>query len=199
MVDASGKRDSAQRANAPVTLREALYRSRSGGRLTPDETRKEKFIEHLKMLGVVCPDEVAVELLPKHGQDDKFMEEYGGIDLRQVEWELQDWHADELNRVSVLGRMKERVEGVAENLPYWASAYEGHGDRWGWNTRGTWLTPPLVIGEDLLGIAGGGWRLVEGHTRLGALKGYLQNGVIGPRSKHSVWVGRRRALSEGSE
>ncbi len=57
-----------------------------------------------------------------------------------------------------------------------------------WKTRQTWVRPPVMVERILLGL-GDGLHLVEGHTRLGALRGQLQAGTVKEGTRHLVWVG----------
>jgi hypothetical protein len=64
--------------------------------------------------------------------------------------------------------------------------------RWGWLDHGTWLRPPIVVCGAILRPPKANMHLVEGHTRLGALFGYMREGVIDPASMHETWLGHGR-------
>ena len=55
-----------------------------------------------------------------------------------------------------------------------------------WKKHSTWVAPPVFL-QNVVNL--GPLRLIEGHTRLGTLRGTLEHGVISAESLHSAWVG----------
>ena len=55
---------------------------------------------------------------------------------------------------------------------------------------GTWRVPPYMIDGRLMEPPTAGLCLIEGHTRMGVLRGSLRRGDIVPDSLHEVWVAR---------
>ena len=57
-----------------------------------------------------------------------------------------------------------------------------------WRENNTWLRKPIFINASLI-KKDNKFHLVEGHTRVGILKGAVQNGILDIESTHEIWYG----------
>lgn len=137
------------------------------------------------------PESVLRQVLSEHGRKENFQKQYGTINLQTVTWRLLTLTAAELTRASVNRAFENWVNAVSARL----SRFEQSG--WPcidvrsdvvshWKDKRTWSEPPVLLQNvKMLGPL----HLMEGHTRLGTLRGALQHGLIAVESRHSAWVG----------
>lgn len=169
---------------------EALPRPGSAmDRIDPDAC-KAAFWRYVQQNGLEWPDDVVEQFLFDHGSKPEFIADYGHLDLRAIVWAEEDMTAADLLRASASKHLKGRITDVSNALEHYASGYGR--DRWGWEDHHTWLRSPILIEGNLLRPPRKRPRLIEGHTRMGALKGYVREGSVRPSSLHRVWLGTER-------
>jgi hypothetical protein len=150
-------------------------------------------MEALKILNLPVPDDVLEQFCSDHATNNDFQEQYGHVDLLRVHWSLQSLAASELLMTSIYYHFRRWPESVACRLASFDDdGWECIDDRSAvvehWRSRHTWLRPPILLDGDLLGRPGSR-HLVEGHTRLGLLRGLVAHRIVSADSKHEVWFG----------
>jgi hypothetical protein len=145
------------------------------------------FVAACRLRGVDRPADVVQQFLFDHGTNDEFIEQYGHLDLRAIHWSLEAMPAAELIGATCYLDFVEHVESVASHPRWTVDQYRlGHGDVW----TSTWVVAPLMMRGELLSPPHGGLHLVEGHTRIGVLKGMVGLGEISVDSLHEVHIAR---------
>lgn len=139
------------------------------------------------------PELVVEQFLFDHGNDWRFVQQYGHLDLTAIEWTLELLSARVL--ATVTGSERSLV-GRVEECAVAPSLYIGMRpvtERQQWDRAGTWIKPPLVVTAALLDPPREGLHIVEGHTRLGILQRRLASGQADPDASHEVYVGAQRS------
>lgn len=180
----------------PIGLTDLSHLPRPGSGVALDVCR-EQFWRALAIEHLECPDDVTEQFLFDHGHKAEFIKQYGHIDLRSVQWSHEALPAATLIEATACADFEGRIDEVAKALEHYAHVYGPR--RWGWLEHRTWLRCPILIDGQLLHPPRRGLHLVEGHTRLGALKGYVKCGKITPSSTHQVWIGRDRNIPNSGE
>jgi hypothetical protein len=156
-----------------------MARRRSGGLgYTFDQFRTDPAVAGLRW-----PDDVLEQFLYDHGGRPEFIDDYGGIDLRRITWRLETIPAADFRTMPTGTSEPDCIEDRAK---YLVSAYPLEVGRH-WEEHGTWLRPPLLIDRRLLDPPDSGLQVLEGRTRVGALRGCENLHVA---SEHQAWVGR---------
>lgn len=160
--------------------------------------------EALRALSLPMPRDVLEQICADHGRKDDFQAQYAHLDLRQLTWALESLTAAEIIAASVYERFRGSVETVSLN---WVDAPDSPGADWilrdpradvvrHWVDHRTWLRPPVFVEGFLVGSSVP-LHLMEGHTRLGVLKGLVDRGLLRESSAHEAWVGRPRSQPSG--
>lgn len=150
-------------------------------------------MDALRALGLEIPDDVLEQFLSDHGLNGEFQEQYGHLNLVQITWEKRMLTAQELIEVTVYEGFQRWTQSVAQRPRQFQS--EG----WKcidsraevvsyWEINRTWIRPPILMDGSLLGRPNK-LHLVEGHTRIGILRGLVNAGVVAKDSQHEVWLG----------
>ena len=137
------------------------------------------------------PLSVAVQVYSEHGRKPAFQTQYGSLTISKINWQLLKVPASELVAAS------SQFEGHVQNVSTRAVSIGTSG--WNcldprpdvvahWREHRTWLVPPILTNPSLL-IGHGALWLMEGHTRIGTLKGLLNEGYVSPDSLHQAWIG----------
>jgi hypothetical protein len=133
------------------------------------------------------PKEVVDQFLFDHGTNEGFRRQYGDLDLSALRWKLEMLSASELASAGVYFGFADWLHNVE------ADPHEHIGRRperrAAWAESGSWRVPPILLDRSLLERGGHGFHLVEGHTRVGTLRGLLALGDLEPGSVHRAWVG----------
>lgn len=166
-------------------LRELLRFRRTNADVVP--------MDVLRSLGLSMPDDVLAQFVFDHGTKDHFQHQYGHLDLNAVRWKEFTLPASEILLCSVYPRFASWVECVADRtrvvptkgwdglcLPPTAADH--------WQQHGTWMRSPVMIRGRLIDLDRP-LHLVEGHTRIGALRGLVEASVLPATSMHQVWIG----------
>lgn len=134
------------------------------------------------------PDDVLEQFLFDHGDNAAFVYDYGGIDLRDITWQMETIPTADFHGMPTGASDAGCIESFADNPGYWVSVRPPEVGRC-WEDHGTWLRPPILIDRRLLEPSGTGLQVVEGRTRVGVLRGRLREGLY-VASHHEAWVGR---------
>jgi hypothetical protein len=157
-------------------------------------------LEVLKALQLPMPEDVLEQFLFDHGTKGEFQQQYGHLDLHALRWELVSSRASEILGCSVypeFARWIETVAGRTRVVPQegWHDLHLPPDAAEHWRDRGTWVRPPVMLKGDLVD-SNRLLHLVEGHTRIGALRGLVESGALPSSSFHLVWVGKGCAPPE---
>lgn len=149
-------------------------------------------LEVLRSLEIPMPEEVMEQFIFDHGTKEEFQRQYGHLDLHALKWDLLSIPAEDILACSVYPPYASLIKSVAastrvvptgswDDVPFPPTALEH------WQTHGSWMRPPIMLRGELVGSD---WslHLVEGHTRIGTLRGRQESGLVLPRT-HFVWLG----------
>ncbi|MGW3192731.1 hypothetical protein ACWDBT_33385 [Streptomyces ardesiacus] len=168
-----------------------LMARRDNGGLSYDRFRADPALASLHW-----PDDVLEQFLFDHGDNAAFVHDYGGIDLREVRWQLETLPAADFNEMPTGASDAGCIESYAKNPVYWVEL-RPHKVGQHWEAHGTWLRPPILLARRLLDPMDTGLQVLEGRTRVGVLRGRLREGLH-VASHHQAWVGHP-ATAPGTE
>ncbi len=143
------------------------------------------------------PSGILEQLYSAHGRKSEFQDQYASLDLDGIRWIEGDLEASSIIAASVYPEFRPWFDSVScrVNEMYekgWNSIDVRPAVRESWEKNRTWLQAPILISGDLVG-SDSKFHLVEGHTRVGLLKGLVAHGTVTPDSVHRVWVGKNAA------
>lgn len=133
------------------------------------------------------PDDVLEQFLFDHGDNAAFVYDYGGVDLREITWELETIPAADFGEMPTGVSDAGCIESFAQNPEHWVKVRPAEVGRH-WEEHGTWMRPPILIDRRLLEPSAIGLQVLEGRTRVGILRGRLREGLR-VASRHRAWVG----------
>ncbi len=142
------------------------------------------------------PLEVHEDLLSGFGKNDDFLELYGDIDLSKIKWEKHKLRAKELVECSYYNKYSDWLEGMSERMDNystlgWDCLHHTEKVMNYWKNNSTWYRRPIFFDFDPSSISQEKClRLLEGHTRIGILKGALKNNILDKNSEHEIWLGK---------
>lgn len=145
-----------------------------------------------QVLGLGWPDDVAEQWLYDHADKAPFLQDYGGVDLSQIRWDLEALQAADIAAMPTGPSDHDIIDEFAADPDHWISVRDSGvhlGVAQMWECHGTWKRWPVLIDRRLLKPAGAGLQVVEGRTRVGVLKGRLKQGAF-VAERHLAWVGR---------
>lgn len=150
-------------------------------------------LDALRALALPVPEPVLEQLCSDHGRDPELQCQYAALDLRLLRWSLESKSASELVAATVFGGFRQWATSVERrvdlfSLSGWACIDVRPGVVAHWEKQRTWLTAPVFVDAVALGREPG-LHLMEGHTRLGVLRGLSKQGIISAHSRHSAWIG----------
>ena len=139
------------------------------------------------------PIEVSKQVYKDFGRSDIHQEVYGEIEIDKIKWSKVKLDACDICSCFIAPDFMQYVETVSRRV----KIYKDIG--WDcidsrievinhWKENLTWIEAPVFIDRKLVG-AENGIHLIEGHTRIGTLKGFLHNSLIENSSQHEVWFG----------
>lgn len=180
-----------------------------------DKFRKNIFIKPCSALDCGCNDEdsgiLEIDLISRiskntpycvlkqfyidHGQNYKFQELYEDVNILELNWRLDCVAASTICDASINPHFEKYTDDIKND----ASKYL-NSNTLGWIKRAeywrknkTWMTPPVFLKRNidikLSSKKRKDLHLVEGHTRLGMLKGLTEKGLLLDNSIHKIWVG----------
>lgn len=148
----------------------------------------------LHALGIPMPDDALEQFPSDHGRNVWFHDQYAALDLHSIIWDEELFTAEQILDCSVYEEFLDKVDQFAEDARKvadegWLGLYLQNDDILSWANDKTWRRSPILLDGSLIG-SDKPYHLVEGHTRVGTLKGLVEGGTLSPDSKHWVWVGR---------
>lgn len=150
-----------------------------------------EFLKLDKVSTLRWPEAVVEQWLWEHGGNGHFVADYGNVDLERIRWTCDEVQSVDLAIMPTGVKDGNVLETNAQDHAYFLSArgkfYPEIVQEW--DTNGTWLVPPLLIDRSLLQPPATGLQIVEGRTRVGILRGRLQN-MLNVAEYHLTWVGR---------
>lgn len=157
-------------------------------------------IEILRELRLPMPEDVLEQFLADHGTKFEFQDQYGALDLHSLTWRLATLPAREILAASMYPDFADYTGGISDRTR--VVGRQGWDGVWlppeyieHWKQYSTWMRSPVALRGDLVG-ADRPIHLVEGHTRVGALRGLVEGGALREDSVHGIWIGEPR--SEGA-
>ena len=146
------------------------------------------FLADARIGGLRWPTPVVEQFLFDHGAKEEFLSQYGHLALETLRWDLRDLAATEFLRLSVFDDFKPWLESSAEDYAFRISQ-RPIDQQQAWAKSQTWVVPPVLIDGAILLPARPGLHLLEGHARVGILRGRLRAGVANPDQTHQAFVG----------
>ena len=168
-----------------ITLGDLLSVPRGGW--ISDLSEFRRFAAHPRIACLNWPHDVVRQWLWEHGSREEFLVDYGQLDLAAVHWSLELLPARLLATLPTGPSDGNCIEAFAAHPEHWVGIRSVH-VREGWDKRGTWIVPPVLLDATLLSDRGG-LQVVEGRTRVGVLRGRLRNGSY-VADRLEAWVGR---------
>ena len=147
---------------------------------------RSAFDLEIERRGIHWPEAVVRQWLWEHGKHEDFLAQYDHLDLLALKWELRQVAAADLCDATFYEEFADYVAGV-ERAPYWkVDQYrKGFGEDV-WTT--TWRLPPILVSGELRAVPQLSMHLVEGHTRLGILRGLVRLGEASPSAHHAIYL-----------
>ncbi|MFJ6087992.1 hypothetical protein ACIQI8_42170 [Streptomyces sp. NPDC092369] len=121
-----------------------LMARREDGGLSFDRFRVDPALIRLQW-----PDDVVEQFLFDHGDNDSFVRDYGGIDLREITWRLEMIPAADFDEMPTGASDAGCIEDFAEHPVHWVEVRRAEVGR-RWEEHGTWMRPPILIDRQLL-------------------------------------------------
>jgi hypothetical protein len=172
----------AQTQLVPTYLHELPVADRDAG---SDAFRRLPQIERLDW-----PEGVVEQWLYDHGHHSAFLDDYGNVDLDEVQWTLELVPLTELAVMPTGPSEEDFLNEVAiDHVHYLGVRPQPIQDTW--SQSGTWLVPPVLLDRRLLTPSASGLQVVEGRMRTGILQGRFHAGLE-VADQHEAWVGRRK-------
>lgn len=139
------------------------------------------------------PVEVAEQVYRDHGRKEEHQMEYGELEIGGLSWAKKELVAADIQSCFMLPRFSVWPERVSQRLERFEQVgwecIDVREDVWRhWEQHQTWMIEPVLIRRELVGEEEG-LHLVEGHTRVGVLRGLLSRALIAGGSVHGVWFG----------
>ena len=134
------------------------------------------------------PTDVLEQFYADHGQNSDFQEQYYHLEISGLSWSLCELKYSDIANATVfpdfehwLNTCTSEAQRVAADID-WSLIGHNASTIAHWKNHNTWSTPPVML------INGDNYHLVEGHSRMGCLKGLVESGVLSKEIKHKVWV-----------
>lgn len=158
-----------------------------------DEGAFAEFLRRGDVAALGWPDDVVRQWLWDFGDREAFRDDYGSIDLSQVDWTPEGIAAADFDTMPTGSRDGDCIEEYARDHAYWVETKARYKPevKIAWDMQGSWIVPPVLIARSLLDPSLPGLQVVEGRTRVGILRGRRRDGIlVAPRQR--AWVGRPR-------
>jgi hypothetical protein len=138
------------------------------------------------------------EMYSDHGRKEQIQRQYGSITISDITWAKVSLRASEIVECSIYHWFSNWTNNVARRPESFGKA------GWRcidvrpnivdyWSKFHTWLEPPVLLDASVLGRPHG-LHLMEGHTRIGILRGLIFYGVLQPDLKHYIWRGTPKTV-----
>lgn len=139
------------------------------------------------------PEDVLEQLYSEHGRKIDFQAQYNDINILEIEWKLVRLTALSILETTYYSDFSDYFQ-IASGKALQVSSLGWTGVshcpliRKQWEDNSTWLRPPVMFRKQIYSL-GSDYHLAEGHTRVGLLKGLVDNAILPKNGKHSVWLG----------
>lgn len=151
----------------------------------------------LKSLLPDTPNDVIEQFYSDHGRNNDFQEQYKDIEISKLNWNLVMLPAKDLICASVYSEFQQWFQtcvGKSQRIRMtrdWSYLHNLESICSFWEKHKTWDRPPIFFKSQLLNNQNS-LHLVEGHSRLGSLKGLVLGETLLGSSIHSAWVGESK-------
>lgn len=150
-------------------------------------------LDELTRLLPEIPLEVTTQFLSDHGRNSDFQAQYSELDLSLIEWRLASVVASTIATCDYYPKFGKWVNMVQDRTnQYSARGWECIDTRADvvkhWRQYKTWKIPPVFLSIRTSHNVNK-LQLLEGHTRIGILKGVINLKLIEPLSEHNIWLG----------
>lgn len=121
-----------------------------------------EFLAHPLVMQLGWPDEVVEQWLFEHAGHPPFHADYGHLDLETLDWTLERLATPLLIKLQTGGSEAGAIESWAKHHRHAVRIRQASGSplymgiQEKWDEEGTWLRPPLLIEQSLVGNRGGG-------------------------------------------
>lgn len=139
------------------------------------------------------PFEVVEQVYSQHGRKNEFQEQYGDLELSSITWVSTALPATKIIQATCypgfipwLSNVESR--SLAFSKGGWRCIDMRDDVIAHWSAHRTWLRPPVFI-QGIPPAIGDKLHLMEGHTRVGLLRGLVNIGLLSPSSQHEILVG----------
>jgi hypothetical protein len=159
-----------------------------------DERSNKIYIEELKKYLTNFPDEVLQDFLSDHGRKYDFQHQYGNIELNKINWEIVEISGETILHCRYYNDFKPWLDGRTDLIinNWQKSEWECIDVRTDvvahWQKHQTWKRRPIFL-DGLFMQCDNEYYLVEGHTRIGVLRGLIKQRALSIQSKHTIWFG----------
>lgn len=137
------------------------------------------------------PDDVVEQWLYDHSVHGPFLIDYEHLDLTSLSWKEESLPVAKFLTISTGDSESALIEEFARNPDHWSEVRRSQGVPQHWESHGTWLRLPILIDRALLEPSADGLQVIEGRTRVGILRGFVERGRTVAAS-HCAWVARAR-------
>lgn len=152
-----------------------------------------EFRDYPEVVTLQWPDDVLEQWLFDHGANPSFLDDYGGLELQDVRWDVEIIDLEAFLGMPTGPSDSDYVGEIARDPDHWVGVRD-EGEHVGvaqcWSAHGTWKRWPILIDRRLLIADCEGLQIVEGRTRVGILRGRHRQGQY-VAGGHLAWVGRR--------
>ena len=152
-----------------------------------------KSIQRLKNeFGINAPDSVIKQFYLDHHDKDSFIEFYGHIDLHTIKWTLIEVSTENILAIDDAATYPDFIKDVSIDIKYCnkISDIDVRADVvHHWKNYATWKTPPIFLDGTKLKKPTKKLHLVEGHTRVGNLKGIFSKKLFKLADFHKIYYG----------
>lgn len=149
------------------------------------------FLADPRVASLGWPTEVVQQFLFDHGKNADFLDQYGHLELETVEWTLDALAGVEFQVASCYEGFQAWFDGAERDPEHHLGMRPA--DRAHWTEFDTWRVPPVLLDPVLLRASKAGLHIVEGHTRIGILRGRIRLGQTPAQATHTAFVGREVA------
>ena len=149
----------------------------------------------LQRLLPVTPIDVITQVYSDHGLNGYFQYLYGNIEIDRLQWKEMSVEGRLIIKCSVNNEFIDYLLMTASKVDkntfndldgVLCGRYKEQGS---WIKTHSWILPPVFIDPKIINITNKELHLVEGHTRIGLLKGFIKCGFIAPEKCHRIYLG----------
>ncbi len=138
--------------------------------------------------GLACPLDVFAQLFRGGPDHEDFTALLRAVDWGRVRWELTEFSAVNLRRVSVDRSFQHAVDEARSRTAELGVVDERAAVSANWRDVGSWVAAPVIVSGAVL-CSSIEYQLLVGYTRLGCLLGLLDRAELPAGQRHLVWVG----------